>query len=596
MVVALGTSQQATTQEAQQEATDKMNQARQEAIEDYHAALGLGTDDDAERNRIRSRLAYLYFLDEDFYRAAVMAEFLALRYPESAGARQAAEIAVKAYRALYKQAPEPEEERTFETERMESIARYIVARWPEDPVADQARLMRFDTAIDQRDMDQAQQILAEITPDSAERAEAELRMGQALWVSYVREANKPEAERPPQATLDDLVSRAQKTLEQGISRLRKSVDQGAPVDYTLVYSVLSLAQICIGAGQSEEAVKWLDDPKIGPMTLAAANDPVTGRGNFRVETYKAALRAYVGAEQLEKAEEAMAGLEKLVAAGGDAAAAKKLTDIYVVLGQELQRTLKRLRQENKQEEAEKVVRGFEVFLKRISEQGETYGSLNWVAETFYNLGAGLESGGEEPSQQAKDYYKSAAATYVKILTKIREDKQFAPAGAEISSQVRLAACLRALGDHNRAMKFLVDILKNHEKRVDVQIEAARTFQDWGHVKGQDAKFQLAIKGATVDGRLLIWGWAGISRRVAPFTQYASVFHEARYNLALARKDLALAETGDERAKTLEQAEKDIMVVFQLYPKMGGDEWKAKYDALLKTIQRLRGKRPTGLPD
>ena len=609
MVVALGKAQDAKTPEEKKKSTAQMNQARDEAFQYYRLALGLKTDETplAEVNLIRFRLAYLYWMDQDFYRAAVMGEFLATHYPQSMGAQQGAEIAIKAYRTLYALSPKRKEERTFETRRMTQIAKFITTRWAGQPQANEAWMMLLDTAVDNRDLDTAQQCLANIDPESPRRAEAELRTGQALWASYVQESNKPEEERPEQAKLDELATKAQQTLEQGIARMRTSVDQGGAVEYTLAYSVLSLAQIYIGAGRSEEAVKWLDDPKIGPMTLVTAKHPATDKENFRIETYKAALRAYVGAQgadeaeeaMLDKAEKAMDALEAAVAEGGDAAAAGKLTEIYILLGRELQETLKRLRQENKNEEAERVARGFEVFLSRISkrEKGNTFNSLNWVAETFYNLGASLDPDGDQTPEKAKNYYKSAAATYLSILTKIKEDEtgKFAPAGAETNIQVRLAVCLRALDEHAKAMKILVNILQQREKRVDVQIEAARTYQDWAKIKGKSGYYTMAIKGGNEQkGRYLVWGWGGIAKRVAYVEKFRDTYCEARYNVALCRLKLAQRQQGSEREKTLKMAELDIKRDYSLDPTMGGEEWYQKYDALLKAVQRLLGKPAQGL--
>jgi len=601
MVVAVGKTQDAKTAEEQKKSTAELNQARDEAFRCYRLAIGMKTDETPipEVNLIRFRLAYLYWLKEDFYRAAVMGEFLATHYPQSVGAQQAAEIAIKAYRMLYALSPKRKEERTFETRRMTEIAKFITTRWAGLPQADEAWMTLLDTAVDNRDLATAEECLAHVDPESPRRAEAELRTGQALWAFYLQESSKPEGERPEQAKLDELIAKAQQTLEQGIARMRQSVEQGGPVDYMALYSVLSLAQIYIGAGQSEEAVQWLDDPKIGPMTLVAAKHPATDKENFRVETYKAALRAYVGAQELDKAEEAMDALEASVAEGGDAAAARKLTEIYILLGRELQETLKRLRQEGKKEEADRVARGFEVFLSRISkrEKGNTFNSLNWVAETFYNLGAGLESDDDETSNEAKKYYTSAAATYLNILTKIKEGKpgEFAPPGAEINTQVRLAVCLGALGKYTEAMQILTKILKQRERRVDVQVEAARTYQDWAKLKGKSGYYLMAIRGGNEhEGRYLVWGWGGIAKRVAYVEKFRDTYWEARYNVALCRMKLAERQQGAERRKTLKAAELDVRRDFSLDPTLGGDAWYPKYDKLLKRIQQLLGIRQEGL--
>ncbi len=603
MVVAIGRMQDATSAEDQKKTQAEMAQARDEAFRYYRLALDLRTEevDLAEVNLIRFRLAYLYWLSDDFYRAAVMGEFLATHYPQSLGAPQAAEIALKAYRKLFLLAPDRPEERAFETRRMTEVGKFITTRWTGQPAADDAWMVLLETAIDNRDMDTAQACLAEIDPESPRRAEAELRTGQALWAVYVQQSSRPEEERPPQEKLDQLSADARKTLEQGIARMREKVEQGGAVDYTLVYSVLSLAQIYIGAGQSEEAVKWLDDPKVGPMALVAADHPATTKEAFRIETYKAALRAYVGAQQLDKAEATMDALESAVAAGGDTASAQRITEIYIVLGRELQETLKRLRQEDKDEEADRVSRGFEVFLSRISnrEKGNTFNSLNWVAETFYNLGAGMEPEDEqeEAPEKAKDYYKSAAKTYLSILTRIKqsENGEFAPTGAETNIQKRLAACLRALGDHANALKILVKILQKREQRVDVQVEAARTYQDWAKLKGKSGYYLTAIKGGHEQGgRYLVWGWGGIARRVAYHPKFEDVYHEARYHVALCRYRLAMRQSGSKREATLKDARLDVQRDYSLDPTLGGAEWFEKYDDLLKDVQRQLQQRPVGL--
>ena len=68
----------------------------------------------------------------------------------------------------------------------------------------------------------------------------------------------------------------------------------------------------------------------------------------------------------------------------------------------------------------------------------------------------------------------------------------------------------------------------------------------------------------------------------------------RYNLALCRMKYALTQSGKGKSAALKQAEGDITIVERLFPDMGGDEWFEKYDKLLKQIQKLRGRKATGL--
>jgi hypothetical protein len=596
MVIADGRRRQAQSAEDRAKFASQAGDASDDVIRYGTMALAMRTDETpiAEVNQIRSYLTYLYWSREDLYRAAVLGEFLAREYSESAAARSGAEIAVKAYRMMFIEALKASQDTTFETRRMTSIAEYVTKRWEGQREADEAWMMLLETAVDNKDLDGAQGYLQKIAADSPQRADAELRVGQALWEAYATAAGDEQTSLSS-AARDELVRRAQETLEQGIRRMRDSVDAGGAVGYPLVYSVYSLAQILIDTGRTGEAVTWLEDPKIGPLTLVAARNPVTDYGNFRINAYMAALRAYVGTQQLEKAEEAMNSLEKLVGEGGDADAGKRLTQIYVQLGRELEELLTRLRNEQKLDEMEKVTGAFRVFLDRISqrEQGTNYNSLNWVAETFFSLGAGFDPGVGETPAEAVDYYKKAAETYLKIA-KLPPDQK--PEGADNNIKVRLAASLSAMGRHEDAMKLLVGIIKKHETWVTVQIEAARTYQAWAALQGKSDYYSKAILGGNVEGgRPIVWGWGGIARRVAPLEKYRGTFHEARYNLALCRMKLALASSGEKKTKTLEQAEKDITMVYQLYPKMGGPEWFAKYDSLLKSIRTFRGmSNPKGL--
>ena len=66
--------------------------------------------------------------------------------------------------------------------------------------------------------------------------------------------------------------------------------------------------------------------------------------NLPIETYKAALRAYVlmSPPQEQKAIDIMQALDKAVQAGGGADASEQLTRIYIGLGVTLQKQVERL--------------------------------------------------------------------------------------------------------------------------------------------------------------------------------------------------------------------------------------------------------------
>jgi len=212
-------------------------------------------------------------------------------------------------------------------------------------------------------------------------------------------------------------------------------------------------------------------------------------GTFARPLLRAALRAYVATQQLEKAEETMNALEK---AGGP----RNVTKTYIGLGRQLEDSLKRLRAEGNQEEAAKAARGFEFFLTRIAARPASeseFGVLYWVAETFMNLGDSLSPDDAEPSPEAVADYQKAAGAFTKIIEACQSDPRFVPQrGLLTNVQIRLARCLRRLGRYEEALDTLVEILKTRENLLSAQREAAYTYQAWGEEKPRC--FLSAIRG------------------------------------------------------------------------------------------------------
>lgn len=586
----------------------RIQAARDEAKEYFVQALGLAAADSQTKdllndvNNIRYYLTYLHYLSGDLYDAAVLGEFLAKKYSDSAGARPGAKIAMAAWVKLRADIPR-DADRSFETTRLTSLAQYIASRWAGGAEAEDAMVMLIRSAVADQDPAKARDHLGQLPAGSAKRPEAEVLVGQALWSAYLRAGRLPEGQRPKQEELDTMVAQAKELLEKGVEGMRKQLGDEDPVDYTLASAVLSLAQIYVDSGEPKPALAKLTDPRTGPVALVAANNPVVDKGNFRAETYKAALRAYVADQQMDKAEETMNALEKVYAAGGaDPEAAAKLTQVYISLGLELEKQLKFLGEQKKDKEAQQVLTGFQMFLSRISERpGNSFSSLHWVAETLFSLGAGLDPQTREPPPNAKKYYEQASATYQKILSELDEGKLEAPEGADISLRIRLSKCLRRLGQYKEAMKTLVEVIVEKPMMVDAQIEAAYTYQAWATEDGKAGYYKYAIQGGQEakkkDGTkvLLVWGWGKLARMVFRSEAHRDIFHEARYNLAVCRFEYAKTLSGAERTETLKMAEQDVLIIQGLFPNMGGPEWRDKYNDLLKRIQTTLGKPAVGLP-
>jgi hypothetical protein len=200
--------------------------------------------------------------------------------------------------------------------------------------------------------------------------------------------------------MQDTQKKVEEVLVSGVKRMQKA----NKVDATLVSAVLSLAQLYIDTNRPEEALKWLNDKDVGSLTLLKAGNEHTKTDKFATEAYKVALRSHIGVlpkykndekrrdETMKNAETVMDALEKAV--GQDEQAAERLTQIYIIMGKDLENQLLGVRNDPKAREA--LSEAFEQFLARIAQRpGNTYASLIWVGETFYNLGSAADSSQEE---------------------------------------------------------------------------------------------------------------------------------------------------------------------------------------------------------
>ena len=153
-----------------------------------------------------------------------------------------------------------------------------------------------------------------------------------------------------------------------------------------------------------------------------------------------------------------------------------------------------------------------------------------------------------------------------------------------------------MGDFRNAMEILTKILEKQETQVYVQFEAARTLQEWGD-KGNPEAYLKAIRGdqpKADKNQNLIWGYGRIAKLVASSQKLNKLFHDCRYHLAESRYQYALQQKKAKRDTTLAQAKNDINATARFYQELGGAAQKAKYDQLLKRIQKALGDPPTGL--
>jgi tetratricopeptide (TPR) repeat protein len=605
-------SAQRNNPDAMPELQAQMDEGKDSARRHFRAATALVDDDTDVKllNEVRYFLCWLYWESEDYYRAAVLGEFLARRYPDHPAAASSAKLAMASYERLYSQAASAAEKADdastdFEAAQMAEMAEFITRRWPGSDDAEAAQSVLVSFAIRSNRIEDAEKLLAAASEES--RPRLELQLGNAMWGRYLELSQGMGQQTAPDSnTLAQLKESAIKYLRSGFQAAR---DDQPPSESTAAAG-LYLVQALLSDEKYEEAIALLEDEKVGPLTLIEGDNPAASRPVFAVETYKAALRAYVLSTPPDekKALAIMKSLEDAVSASGGSG--EQLTQIYFGLGMALSKQAAQLRAVERHEDAARINAAFAQFLDRIAARQEDakWPTRVWLAHTYYNIGAGERA--ESPSTQTKPlsdaaraYLTKARDAYQQLIDDAAKDPQLPPSETSVlAARMQLGECLRELGEFKPALDMFSSVLKERESSLDAQKAAALTYQ--GRGQAEDPRwFEHAIHGGyqlKSTGQNRIWGWLKISQVAARMARndekYLDKFLEARYNVALCRYLAAIQRNGNVRKQDLAKAKQSIQSVFQVYDHRIKEPWRGEFDAVLKQIQKAAGQKQAGLSE
>ncbi len=583
---------------------------RSRAIESLKRALARGEGvpvDDV--NQARSLLTYLLWDAGRHHDAAVIGTLLAERYPGAKGAKQSAKIAMASWQMLGREGPPAW--RADAKARCADVAATIMRAWPKEAESAEAAQIAVAAAAEAHDADRLSAIAAGVPADAVKGQETLLRAGAALWREVLERRRLPEDARPSPETLADWKAKAVAALDRGLA----AVPADAPAGPVAIAGGLARCQVAMEDGDTDTATKLLEHPGWGGWTLLSAADGAF-TGALAENAATVALRFFIQSQQLDKAQAAMAKLEAVAGTGPEASA--KLTSMYLSMGRDLQGQLEALAAAGASAESDPrvaaILSGFEKFLEGVAKRDSKTASQMWVATTYLSLGSGSGSGSVVPKAKAAAYLARAAEVYEALLS--RAGTASPPAdgasGDDIarfvpSIRLRLASVYRELGRWEEALGHVDWILSDPRRQnsLDAQIQAAEILQAAGE-KSSDAAASTRWLREAIAGRKngggVAWGWGGIANRLArqaadPRAADARTkFFEARLNVVRCRLAL-LAKAGQERAKLLEMATNDIAITYRLYPDLGGDAFRAQFDALLRRVQKERGEAsPRGLAE
>jgi hypothetical protein len=107
-----------------------------------------------------------------------------------------------------------------------------------------------------------------------------------------------------------------------------------------------------------------------------------------------------------------------------------------------------------------------------------------------------------------------------------------------------------------------------------------------------------VKGAYPDEKTklnVVWGWIKISKITARYPNFRGTFHEARYQLALTHLEHGRRlKSPEERTRYFQYAKNDILNTQTVFPDMGGEADRRRYDKLMRDVQTELKETPSGL--
>ena len=590
----------ATDEAVKKAALEQAATARSEAMAAARDALRRTADAEIDTvNQARHLLTYLLYDAGRYHDAATLGQFLVERYPNAKGSKQAATIAMASWQQLQKQA-DPAWKEDAKAKGAAMAAR-IMRTWSDGNEAGDAALVALQSAISARNPAALVDLVNKTPASSPKRTDVLLGAGAALWREAL-EARKADGGAEVSAAIK---KQAVAFLDEGLAAL----GEAAPVTATSVGGALARCQIAMDDGDTMLALRWLEDPRHGPWTQAKDDKaaPALRTGSLGEASLTVALRCFVEAEALDKAQEAMNLLERLAGEGQESAA--RLTAMYFAMGQELQAELESLAKDpggdkgKGRARARAILAGFEKFLDGVAKRDPRVPSQIWVASTYLTLGSGGGTGSIVPTAEATKYLDRASTVFESLLSR-KDDPEVVK--FETALRLKMAEIHGARGRAKELDEQLDWLLsdKRRQNTPDLQMQVARMLQSTGErLAATDAvaaeeKLRAASGGRTA-GASVAWGWGGIANRLskqafggedARAMKAREQFFEARLNVAtcLLKRALLSSKSPSEKQELLTKAAESIEVTRKLYPELGGAAFQQRFDRLQKDIQKEQG--------
>ena len=577
-----------------------------DAGKNFELSLTLATKRDDPKSVAKARLwfAYVNFWQRKNYEAAVLAQFVARTVDKNDGnvGLDAAYMAMAAFIQAYNDNKAPLDQKAEDIRMIIRACNMITDRWPASEKANDARMMLGGIYSGAKKPAEAAEWYGKVPESDPRYPDAQAAAGQAYLNAYSSASRLTGADKPPVETLNEWLKLAQQHLRIGIAKLTAGLPREGAAPPELINAKFLLATIIITQGQEAEAVKLLlDDPHSVVKAVTVADERerpekgVTSR-TFASGVYKVLLRAYIGVNNLDQGRETMKTLEAITAASG-ADGLADVTQLYVDLGRLLKDELERFRNNGETERFDKLMTSFETFLNDMAsrKEGQTFGSLSWIGETYFALGETVSS----DAAKSTAFYDKAGSAFGDILTKAASDPNFATPEQLLGVKIRQVRVHRFKKEFQSAETLMNDIIKARPKDINVQFAACEVYQDWGASGQADSakKLLTAIRGNKAIG---VWGWGEISGKLQKSSAfktdpaYVEKFLDARFNGAQARQRHARDLPPKDKQNELDRCLRELITTSSVTKEMS-DERFAKFNALYREVLQESGKPATDLP-
>lgn len=557
-----------------------LSQQRDTAISYFKAALRLfgqhEEDGRAALDNVRIKLSYLLLQQQQPWEALAISEFVALQSQGGSEGLQAANVALGAYGDLLKLA-DPKAEESLKS-RLEPFAQHLVTTWPESNEASAAMAVLVQIAMTNGLWEKAEEYIQLLPVGSGLASRLRRDAGITTYLKYIEAKRKDSVS---DEELSDLRGRAIELLAAGVAD-----ESISSLDESGIQAVNILARLYLATNELSNAGKLLSQELVD--RAAAANSTLSPR--VKLDVYLTILQVKIRQMVSEQSipAQAVTEIKDLVAhlqplSTGVPDGTQLIAATFVQIAADLKAQIEtagdiQLRRQ--------LAEGLQIVVAQIGQSGDAQTRV-WATEMMLVVADELAQQ-RTTVQQAHDAYRQASNMIEGVLAE----------QATAQNRKLAAHAARGQGDFTNAIEQLAQILIENPNLLDIQMEAARTYDAWGAARNNPKGYELAMLGNRPDPKTrenLIWGWLKLSNLLAGRKGYETQFFECRFELAQSRYLSALLLTSaDEREKAINQAEKAITSVAALYPQMGGPTSKKRFDTLLRKIQTASGKPVNGL--